>query len=62
MGYRTLDPARIIATAERLETRIGERFPDSGLRRVARELVSLAGKAEDRLKPGWRVDAAFDPL
>lgn len=42
MRYRTLDPKLIIETAERLESRIGERFPDAGLRNVARELVSLS--------------------
>lgn len=41
-SYRTLDPARIIETAEKLEERIAERFPESGLRRVAAELVSLS--------------------
>ncbi|CCV10064.1 hypothetical protein [Mesorhizobium sp. STM 4661] len=43
MRYRTLDPKRIIETAERLEERIAERFPDAGLRGVAAELVSLSG-------------------
>ncbi|GAB4352538.1 MAG: hypothetical protein Kow0026_10120 [Oricola sp.] len=42
MPYRTLDKDRIIATASRLEKRIGERFPDSGLRKVAAETVELA--------------------
>ena len=40
--YRTLDPRLIIETAETLEQRIAERFPTSGLRGVATELVSLA--------------------
>ncbi|RWM03985.1 MAG: hypothetical protein EOR68_05185 [Mesorhizobium sp.] len=42
MRYRALDPQLIIETAERLEGRIGERFPDAGLRGVAAELVSLS--------------------
>ncbi|QKV19421.1 hypothetical protein [Oricola thermophila] len=42
MPYRTLDKDRITATASRLEQRIGERFPDSSLRKVAVELVALA--------------------
>jgi len=42
MNYRTLDPHLIIQTAERLELRISERFPEAGLRRVAHELVALA--------------------
>lgn len=42
VGYRTLDPAQIILTAEALERRVAERFPDAGLRKVAAELVSLS--------------------
>ena len=42
MPYRTLDPQHIIATAERLELRVGERFGEAGLRGVAHELVGLA--------------------
>jgi hypothetical protein len=42
MTYRTLDPRLIIETAMRLEERVASRFPDSGLRKVAAELVSLA--------------------
>jgi hypothetical protein len=32
-SYRSLDPRRIIATAERLRTRIAERFPTQPARR-----------------------------
>ncbi|AZO10388.1 MULTISPECIES: hypothetical protein [unclassified Mesorhizobium] len=42
MRYRTLDPKLIIETAERLAERVGERFPEAGLRGVAGELVSLS--------------------
>lgn len=56
-SYRSLDPARIIATAERLRTRIVERFPDSSLRGVANELVDLsrdlAVEAEKLKAPIW---------
>jgi hypothetical protein len=48
MSYLSLDPARIIATAEALERRIGERFPGSGLGRVAGELVTVARNAASR--------------
>jgi hypothetical protein len=57
--YRTLDPAQIIDTAERLEARIAARFPEAGLRRVAGELVSLsrdlAGSAKELERPIWWV-------
>jgi len=36
--FRLLEPARITETAERLERRISERFPHSGLRGVAESL------------------------
>jgi hypothetical protein len=42
MQYRTLDPACIIDTAERLQERVEARFPQSGLRGVSAELVSLS--------------------
>ena len=55
MPYRTLDKDRITETAARLARRISERFPESGLRKVAQELVDLAGdigrQAEDLEKP-----------
>lgn len=40
--FRGLDPERIIATAEALRRRISERFPDSGLSRLALELHETA--------------------
>ena len=39
---RLLDPARIIETAAQLQRRIGERFPGSGLSRVAEDLLAIA--------------------
>jgi hypothetical protein len=57
MSYRSLDPRLIIETAERLETRIADRFPESGLRKVGKELVSLARDIRDAAaeleKPIW---------
>lgn len=57
MPYRRLDPDRIIATATLLERRIGERFAEASLRKVARELISLAGdtriEAERLARPIW---------
>lgn len=54
MHYRALNPALILATAELLQQRVAERFPDSGLRKVAAELVSLAhdlAKSAKALEP-----------
>ena len=57
MRYRSLDPTQIIATAQRLEGRVGERFPERGLSAVAAELVSLSrdlAKAAKELEaPIW---------
>jgi hypothetical protein len=51
MPYRTLDKDRISSTASRLEVRIGERFPESSLRKVAREMVALSSDvAKDTAK------------
>lgn len=41
-----LDPAKIHETAERLERRIRERFPESGLSRVCLQLVELSAHAK----------------
>jgi hypothetical protein len=55
--YRSLDPKLIIETAERLEQRIADRFPESGLRKVGHELVDLARDireaAAELEKPIW---------
>ena len=42
MPFRSLDPAKILSTAELLEARIVERFPDRGLAQVAREVTAQA--------------------
>jgi len=43
----TLDPEKILATSKRLEARIRERFPASGLARVCHRLVTLADDARE---------------
>jgi hypothetical protein len=57
--YRQLDPRLIIATANRLEQRVADRFPDSGLRRVAKELIALSNDLANAAKaletPIWWV-------
>jgi hypothetical protein len=40
--YNSLDPVRIVETLERLGARVNQRFPDSGLCRVAAELIRTA--------------------
>jgi type II secretory pathway pseudopilin PulG len=44
MSYSRLDPEKITATALALDARVAARFPQSGLRRVAADLVALAGQ------------------
>jgi hypothetical protein len=62
VAYRSLDAGRIVDTARALERRIGERFPDSGLRQVAAELVAVAeetiARVEDLRRPRWGLRAA----
>lgn len=42
MAYRNLDAGCVVETIDTLEMRIGERFPDSGLRRVCCQLGETA--------------------
>lgn len=64
--YRQLDAARIVDTLATLERRIGERFPDAGLRRVAHELLGIARTTADTLadlrRPRWLVRAGVGVL
>jgi len=46
--YTSLDPAKLIATVERLNRRIGERFPQAGLYGVAQQLLALAHQSMER--------------
>ncbi|HEX8284681.1 MAG TPA: hypothetical protein VF588_15055 [Pyrinomonadaceae bacterium] len=46
--YRSLDSEKIIETIGTLCRRIDERFPDSGLGRVCRELLTVAGESRER--------------
>jgi hypothetical protein len=46
--YRSLDSKKIIGTIDRLCTRIDDRFPNSGLGRVCRELLTVAGESQQR--------------
>lgn len=68
MAYAELSGEQIRETIEKLEQRIAERFPGSGLSRVSADLGRLAGAAEaeiERLqKPMWlpRIGAALGIL
>jgi len=46
-AFEKLDADRILATSERLERRIAERFPEAGLGRVCGQLVELASHAKE---------------
>lgn len=43
-----LDDQKIVETVERLQIRIGERFPDSGLYRLSGQLLQLSRQASER--------------
>jgi len=43
--YRNLDSGRIVETNRTIQQRIAERFPDSGLSRVAAELLAVSEQA-----------------
>ncbi len=45
--YRTLDESKIIATLTALRDRIQNQFPDSGLGRVADELIAVGAEVAD---------------
>jgi hypothetical protein len=49
VAYQALDPAKIIATLEALERRVGERFPNSGLAKISAELTSIARHTSERI-------------
>ena len=60
--YRQLDREHIVSTIERLRNRINERFPESGLGRVAGELIDIARETSSLsayfAKPNWAIRSA----
>ncbi len=60
--YTELRPDLILKTIENLEHRIGERFPEAGLRQVCNEFLTLAHKSESVARelrhPIWIVRVA----
>ena len=51
-----------MATLERLRNRIGERFPEAGLRNVAEELIAVGNEVSECVdyirKPNWPIRVA----
>jgi len=47
VAYRELDETNIVTTIERLKARISERFPGSGLSRVADELIRIGNEVHE---------------
>jgi hypothetical protein len=64
--FGRLDEARILETIARLEARIGERFPGSGLQRVAGAVLAqareTAGLVAAVRRPNWPIRAAVGLL
>jgi len=60
--YRHLSEKQILGTLNTLYHRIAERFPESGLARVARELISIAEETERNVeflrRPFWPIRIA----
>lgn len=59
MRYRQLDATSILQTLERLKLRIVERFPGSGLSRVAEEMHLVGSEVSDTVEylrqPNWAI-------
>jgi hypothetical protein len=60
--YRQIDREHVMLTIERLRNRINERFPDSGLGRVAAELINIAQETSSLsayfARPNWAIRSA----
>jgi hypothetical protein len=46
----TLDPEKIVETIAKLEKRIADRFPDSGLRKLVNQFLEIAGKSKSKIE------------
>jgi hypothetical protein len=64
--FRELDATKIIETIETLERRVGERFPDSGLRQLCVALLGIGREASARAtaiaQPNWPLRAVVGLL
>lgn len=48
--YRQLDSDKTVATLQQLQLRISERFPDSSLNAVGKELLQIASESKERIR------------
>lgn len=48
--YRQLDSDKTVTTLQQLSNRISERFPDSSLSAVSKELLQIASESKDRIR------------
>ncbi len=48
--YRTIRADKVVDTASSLRTRVHARFPESGLLRVADELLDIARESQERCR------------
>jgi hypothetical protein len=48
-NYSQLNPELLVATVEKLSTRVGERFPQAGLFRVSKHLCNIAAESRQRV-------------
>lgn len=53
-NYSQLNPELLVATVEKLSTRIGERFPQAGLLKVSRHLCEIARESKRRVSESGR--------
>lgn len=65
-NFRELDSARTVETISRLGQRIDERFPDSGLSRLCKELLDIADDTREKCewisRPHWGIRAGVAGL
>jgi hypothetical protein len=61
--YRALDAEKVVATIAKLELRIEERFPGSGLSKVCNDLLTLGEQTSTRItdvaRPHWGLRATI---
>jgi hypothetical protein len=61
-SFRSLDAQEIVQTLERLQRRISERFPGSGLSKVAAEVLAVARENAERVRSLQRSNRLLQAL